>query len=736
MKARPAQALALAVLGLGVGQGAGAQPAGPDAPAPAAPQRVEITAREETDTDRRRREPVAKTVVGREELDRYGDSSIVDVLKRQPGVNLQGGNPRLRGLGSGYTLILVNGEPAPPGFSLDNLPPSQVERIEISKGPSAEHSAQAVAGTINIILRQAPRQRQRELRAGLNYQAENPVPTLNGLWADRLGDVSATLPFAAYRWRGAADSQGQRLTRDTAGAPQQLATQATERWWGGGYNLGPRLAWRVDEQLTLEAQGWAQRNDFRNAGHTDTAVLAGSTPSSVSDDWASQGHWRVHRGHVSAVQRGTAGQRLELRLGAQRSDGNWTSVFLGDDAQGRRQVVRQSDNRHHDTSRTASAKLSWPLGDSHRLLLGAEGEHKARHEQRTVVENGVSQLLGFDGEPFQARVQRTAAYLQDEWEPVPRWGATLGLRAERISTRSAGGDGLLSSSSQVVTPMLHAVHRLQASGRDQVRASLTRSYKAPELAQLMARPSINASYPVSGPNAELAPDRVGNPALRPELSTGLDLALERYGAQGGVFSVGVFHRRISGLMRNRTALETVAWSAVPRWVSRPVNLQRASSTGVELEVKGRLDEALGVNSGPWRTLALRGSLAVYRSTVSDLPGPDNRLDGQQPWSLTLGADHAWPGTPLTWGLSLALTPAYAVQQTEAQRLQQGRARTLDAYALWALDRQTSLRLSIGNLRPLAQRTQTTVVETGGFVQEQVNTRQPRASLNLGLTHRF
>ena len=64
----------------------------------AEPQRVEITASEETDTDKRRREPVAKQIYGREELDRYGDVSVTEVLKRLPGVSLQGGNPRLRGL--------------------------------------------------------------------------------------------------------------------------------------------------------------------------------------------------------------------------------------------------------------------------------------------------------------------------------------------------------------------------------------------------------------------------------------------------------------------------------------------------------------------------------------------------------------------------------------------------------------------------------------------------------------
>ncbi len=61
--------------------------------------RVEITARPQTDTELRRRAPVAKQLYGREELDKYGDTNIGDVLKRLPGVNMQGGAPRKRGLG-------------------------------------------------------------------------------------------------------------------------------------------------------------------------------------------------------------------------------------------------------------------------------------------------------------------------------------------------------------------------------------------------------------------------------------------------------------------------------------------------------------------------------------------------------------------------------------------------------------------------------------------------------------
>ncbi|MCH8857391.1 MAG: TonB-dependent receptor plug domain-containing protein, partial [Proteobacteria bacterium] len=146
------------------------------APAPGNQQldRVSVT-RQQTDTDLRRREPVAKQLYGREELDKYGDTQLSDVLKRLPGINVSGGQLRMRGLGGAYTQILVNGEPAPPGFSLDNLNPAQVERLEVTKAPTADQSAQAIAGTLNIILKDAPRVVQKDLRLGVAYASERPV---------------------------------------------------------------------------------------------------------------------------------------------------------------------------------------------------------------------------------------------------------------------------------------------------------------------------------------------------------------------------------------------------------------------------------------------------------------------------------------------------------------------------------------------------------------------------------
>ena len=72
-----------------------AAPAAAAASAPARPQQVEVTGTTAPESsDERRRATASRITYGREELDRMGDASLGEVLKRLPGVTL-GGPPGL-----------------------------------------------------------------------------------------------------------------------------------------------------------------------------------------------------------------------------------------------------------------------------------------------------------------------------------------------------------------------------------------------------------------------------------------------------------------------------------------------------------------------------------------------------------------------------------------------------------------------------------------------------------------
>lgn len=118
--------------------------------------------------------PIAKVIVTRDDIAQFRDRRASDILRRVPGVFMgssvggRGRSARLRGMGTQYTQILVNGERISGSgekrqFGLDRIPADMIERIEVIKSPTAEYGSDAVAGIINIILRQAPDPRVYEL---------------------------------------------------------------------------------------------------------------------------------------------------------------------------------------------------------------------------------------------------------------------------------------------------------------------------------------------------------------------------------------------------------------------------------------------------------------------------------------------------------------------------------------------------------------------------------------------
>jgi iron complex outermembrane receptor protein len=676
--------------------------------------RVEISSRAQTDTDLRRRAPVAKQIYGREEIDRFGDANVADVLKRLPGVSVQGNAPRMRGLGAGYTLILINGDPAPPGFQLDQLDPKQVERIEVTKGPTADQSAQAVAGAINIILKDAPRVSQRDLGVRVGYNADRPVGGLNFTWGERvLGGAALSVPVSLFQWRGRNEIRTEKHAPGLNGQPAESVQQAQQPFWGHGFNSSPRLNWKINDEESLSVQAFGHRANWNNKTSYSNEVISGQPL--LEDDSLTKGSWTMLRANTQYQNRLSDSQKLELKLGGQASKGTFDAQTYRD-GNPRRQTV--GDNK--DRNLTQAGKFSQLAGESHSLTLGWDLEWRRRDETRAVTELGVPQLPDFEGQPFGARIQRQALFIQDEWELSPQWSTYLGLRGERIVTDSRGLDVDLRNTSKVITPLWHLNYKLDPKGRDLIRASLTRSYKAPELNALLGRPALNSLYTdPSKPNTQIAPDRVGNPLLKPELATGLDLAFEKYLAGGGMFSVGVFHRQIKDLIRNQVVLQDVAWSPVQRWVSTPLNFSRATTSGVELELKGRAGELMPTLFDAKLPLNLRGSLNYYRSRVEALVGPNNRLDGQQPWSANLGFDYritALP-VPVVTGGNLGFTPGYTTRQSETQWLEQGRTRSMDLFAQIILSRQATLRLNANNFVPLDNLSRT-LLATGDYTATQ------------------
>ena len=684
------------------------------ASAPAAPnsgQRIEITGGRNTDTEERRRATASKIVIGREEIDKFGDATVGEVLRRLPGVTTpgapgRGGPPRMRGLGGGFTQLLIDGQRMAPGFSLESLTPEQVERIEILRAPTAETGARAIAGTINIITREGFRRRLNDLRLGFGVENGRISPGLQWTHNDSAGDLTYNLSGSVFQGRRKDENASTTtVTNPATGALlEQRNGTSTSTGERTGLNLTARLQWRLGEggdNFMLMPSVFTTESD-NTARYTLTQTLRRPTTAVFFDNGQS-----ISEGAFTTARLGTSWRqrvgpvRMELNGGVGGSRSHNDSL--------RRDFLNGAVlNTYVDSTRarenTLNATLKGTLlaggkpdaADSeHNLVGGLEIEAQRRTETRSSLVNGVDPLNAF-GDDFEASTQRLAAYAQDEWNISPNWSAYAGLRWEGIETRGDSGTGVRpTNTTSVWTPLLHAVWKPDPKSRNQLRMSLTRSYRSPGLGALIARPRINTDYPASGPNLENFPDSAGNAALKPELATGVDIAVERYLEGGGVLSANLFHRQISNLIRGRTELETVSYSAFQRFVNRQRNIGDATTTGIELEAKFRLDQLVDGAPG----VELRTNLSVYASRVDDVPGPDNRLDQQALASGNMGADYRFRGTPFTLGGNANWVPGYTTRLDVDQTTTVSTKVVWDLYALWTVNPTLAVRLLANNLVP-------------------------------------
>jgi outer membrane receptor for ferrienterochelin and colicins len=680
---------ALATLGAAAGaaaQEAVLQPA--DKPVP----QVTISGGRQDDMSERRNSTAGKQVYGREELDRNGDSNLGDVLKRLPGVTIggragRGGEVRMRGLGSGYTQVLVNGERPPAGFSMESLSPDQVERIEVMRGPVAEHSTRAIAGTINIVLRDGYQMHDIQVKASDRVEQGRHTPELSVTAPGKSGALNYTLSasFSDGHQHDSTLTHNTDTLADGALAREQFL-DSESLGVNKALHLTPRLSYKFGNGDTLNFQSFLMRQENRSAAQTNLAQPVGSVPPEYYlAQQSSDSDVTFLRGFGNWVHRLQGASKLEVKFGFGLGKRSSDALRYQYDGQGALLDRFTDTDDTRDKSLSTGGKYTAPLGAGHLLAAGWELEASHREEVRVSLDkDGVAQFAD-SGDNLVADTRRAALFAQDEWDITPRWSAYVGARWEGIRTTSDRSTDSVSNTSKVFSPLLHTVWKIPGYEKDQLRASLTRSYKSPNVQDLIAAPFLSRL------NSATSPDRTGNPNLKPELATGLDLAYEHYLGRSGILSVSGFVRDIDNLIRRELSQQQTELGV--RWVSTPSNIGHARTSGVELEAKFSLAELL--DNAP--QVDFRSNYSRFWSTVDGIPGPDNRLDQQARQTANLGADYRLKAMPLTLGAGYNWTPAIRTRTSDKQVVESSRKRVLDMFALWRFDSRTQLRISANNL---------------------------------------
>ena len=653
---------------------------------------VTISGGRADDMSERRNATAAKQIYGREELDRNGDTNLGDVLKRLPGVTIggrpgRGGEIRMRGLGSGYTQVLVNGERPPAGFSMDTLSPDQVERVEVMRGPVAEHSTRAIAGTINIVLRDGYQMHDIQVKGGDTIEQGRHSPNVSVTLPGKSGALTYTLS-AAVQVNHRHDHTSTHNTDTEAGGDvvkdQQLQSDSSGST--GHVHVTPRFSYKFANGDQLNFQPFLMHMKSHSGSDSTLDQAIGSMPPEYNlAQQQSQNDMTFLRGFGNWVHRLQGASKLDVRFGFGLGKSSADSVRYQFDNAGTLLNRFTDTDSTRDRSLNNGGKYSTPLGKGHLLAAGWDLEASHREQVRVSLDkNGTSQFAD-SGDNLTADTRRLAVFAQDEWDITPQWSVYMGARWEGIRTTSDRSAGTVSNTSKVFSPLLHGVWKIPGHEKDQLRASLTKSYKSPNVQDLIAAPFLSRL------NSATAPDRTGNPNLKPELATGLDVAYEHYLGRNGIISISGFVRDIDDLIRRELTQRQTDLGL--RWVSTPANIGHARTKGIELEAKFTLTELM--EGAP--NIDFRSNYSRYWSSVDGIPGPDNRLDQQAKQTANIGADYRLKGLPLTLGASYNWTPAIRTQVSDKQVVETSRKRVLDMYGLWRFDSRTQLRISASNV---------------------------------------
>jgi len=594
--------------------------------------------------------PASISVITREELARRPYMTLLDTVRDLEGVDIGEtrdktgqGTISMRGMGSDYTLVLVNGRRQnnhgdiyPNNFGgnqFNHIPPlDAIERIEVIRGPASTlYGADAMGGVINIITKRNLDSWNGSLSLGRTFQADDQfgddstvdffltgplVPgSLNlsarGSWYERDASNPVYAPVT--------DPAGQTHTRPLGFGSGGKTVDNTNK------SAGISLEWMPSENQSLVLDIDTSRQEYDNAikindsgveeypvGTVDninsvwratpnnciprgTCTRAeprvGYSPAQqfARDTWslAHEGRWSFGNSLVSLARVATSndGRTLPFTV-AERAHllemMNGTGAYAGLDVAQRRAIAESTFLPR--PARSLESR-QYTLDAKLDVPFELAGRHVAVLGAQVIrgeLEDGVFGME--DGIPGGVQEHNMhSLFAEDTWTITEPLAITAGLRWD---DHDVFGDRL--------SPRLYGVWTMNAQWT--VKGGVSTGFKTPKTTQLYDG--------ITGFGGQGTIPLFGNPGLRPETSTSTELAVYWHHPQGHDFNATVFRNAFDDKLStercgaNLTLACPTGEFAGLGYVtgSVPVNIDEAVVQGAELAGRWQVAERLGVRA--------------------------------------------------------------------------------------------------------------------------------------------
>ena len=540
---------------------------------------------------------------GQEFFQKFEPTSVGDSLKRVPGVAFgsdigEYDSPALRGLGAGFTQILVNGRPIPGGGNdrsvfVDRIPAEIIDRIEIIRSPTADLDSQGIGGSINIILKDGASLPPGIItRAGIQYYPD--TETWKGTGAFSLSGRNEAETVAYSLTIDAQQRYNPKLTReevfddnvpgfedtdtglelfrpfDRDGSIAVERTEELDTRRSFDLSFNGDITFALGEQSKLRFDGFLIRTK-----RTDTEQTIGlERPEDEDEDPVFDEGWEIDALEVSdepfkQLNYGLSGlyetkwgdgmsAEAQMRYSQFNEESSNNTYELDDDDVDLDSLVPEDLNRDDfenelieidaldvndkELSGDASLKKEW---DAWSIKVGTAGKIKRRTFGQTIGEdlNDEEDASLVDSQ-FKYRENRLDGFVLAEFKLGGKAKAQAGVRAEYTKTNQKIRQDLTeddvesaSASEFHLNPSAH----LQVPFGDgpQFRLSVARTVRRPNIDQVVPFQSID--------DPEDNDITIGNPDLKFETAWGVDIGLEQR-IRRGVIGANFFYRKVQDLI--------------------------------------------------------------------------------------------------------------------------------------------------------------------------------------------
>jgi len=496
---------------------------------------------------------------------RFEPLTAGDALKRVPSVTflsdvLESDGVRMRGLDSAYTQILINGERVPGAnldrsFFVDRIPAELIERVEVVRSSSANRSGDAVAGAINIVLRDALSLDGGYVRLGALHWNDSQYGewggTYGAVWGGQVGPGRLLIGGNIQDRRNPKEKFSQRF--DEPGA--ELNDTEVQSDVRDGTDYSANLSYELPVAGgDLRLSGIFVRTDrvqdensieYDEGDINDPAKINANPLDILTDNWSVNGRYeREMLGGETTFKLGYATiedsqfeQEAELDIGDEVIEGERTDTDLTDEEiqaaiEHKIQLgggmelefgVQYSDKNRETSIFSAEAEVEDEA--TFRALLDSE------YEDYEAVAGGVNTIEETRIDPY---VMLSGENGPAKWEAGLRYEMTdVSITDETVDDADRVNDkdyGILLPSASI---------RWKLSDANRITASVARTVRRPNF-DYISPAVLEGEY---GDN-----DFIGNPDLEPETAWGVDFGFERRLGRRGVFGVNAFYRDITDLI--------------------------------------------------------------------------------------------------------------------------------------------------------------------------------------------